>query len=167
MSSLQLMTSDITGSHCPLDAMKQHENSSNSTDTRPNSRVKRRPLSAPLGPCPIPAPPHPSVSSTLPQGPGLPCRPLPSDTCRQRLWLPRTVPRLSAVTHPPLDRPLSPASPPMGSSPRLHSPAGCPRLTRAQPPLPTGTRPWTGLCVQHHLPWGATPASTHPPAAPA
>ncbi|XP_042109653.1 protein unc-93 homolog A isoform X3 [Ovis aries] len=153
-------------------AMKRHGNGTSSTDTWPNSRAKRQPLSAPLGPeppgetprpplsshflvaaqpspprvrgpfpCPIPpAPPPLSLRYPL-QGPGLPGRPLPSDACRQRLWPPRTPAQLSAVTHPPLDRPLSPASPPMGSNPCLHTPAGCPSLTHSRPLLPTGTGP--------------------------
>lgn len=112
-------------------------------------------------PCPIPPPPPPLSLQHPLQGPGLPGRPLPSDACRQRLWPPRTPAQLSAVTHPPLDRRLSPASPPMGSNPCLHTPAGCPSLTRSRPLLPTGTGP-----VGFAPGTSSTPRSLWPPETP-
>ena len=74
--------------------------------------------------------PPPSASRTPSRGLASPaglCPPAPADSACDRpgLWA-----QLPAVTHPPLDRPLSPASSPMGSTPPTrHAPAGCPGLT--------------------------------------
>ena len=157
LSSLQLMTSGVTESHCPLDATKQHEKNSSPTDHRPNSRVQRPPLSAPLGPG---LRGKALASTVLPFPGGSAAKPSAGPLT---LSLSHTLP---PTPQPPAPRPRGLASP-AGLCPPTPADSACGCQGLCPSSRLSLTRRWTGLCLQHHLPWGATPASTHPPAAPA